>query len=165
MVRWVWAITLFLLSACAINDVPPTLSPALPAITSTVTRSEQLRLEGSCQEDPSLLESWLGGTLSARDNFMPILDTIVGQPPDNVRYELIRVSQMRDTLIALVAPDCTQQAHRLFVEALDVAEQSFQAYLNDPTRDIQGDLANIRSRMNTVIQIQEDLLINALAQP
>lgn len=163
--RWIGIGSMLLLSACAINDVPPSPPSALPIIATPLTRAEELRLEGSCQQDPALLEAWLGATLSARENFMPILDAIVGQPADGVRYELIRVNLMRDTIAALVAPDCTQQAHRLFVEALDIAEVAFQAYLDDPTRNLQGDLVNIRSRMNTVIQIQEDLLINALTTP
>lgn len=149
---------IILLSACAVADFQTPI-PTLPPPLEYEANEIQLTLEGSCEDDPRALEVWLGTAIAIQQNLPSLMDEAI-TVTDAVNDEsLVRIIQMRITMGELPAPDCTQQAHLLLVEAIDVAINGLQSYR-------EGALVNIQPIMDDVTELlqQSEEFQNSLFQ-
>lgn len=151
-----------LLSACAIADIPTPTAAAPQQSLLQLQRVDEslLRLEGSCIDDPALLEAWLGTSMAIRQNMEMIMEESRGKSADDLRVEAIRIDAMLKANRALIAPDCTQQAHILLIDALERADIAFNSYIQNAQFNIVPDLDIIEAVLQSVTALHEDLIAN-----
>lgn len=149
-------LSLILLAACAVNDFEtpiPTLPPPLEYEASEGT----ITMEGSCEDDPRALEVWLGTAIAMEQNLPRLMDeaiTVTGTFNDEA---IMRIIQMRLTIGELPAPDCTQQAHLLLVDAIDRAINGLQSYRDGALGEIQPVVDEVTDLLTQAQELQDGL--------
>lgn len=156
----VWGMVLIAVSACAIVDFPTATPDNSPPAIAITPEFETLILEGSCVESPELLENWLGNTTAKRINLEAIMAGAADKSPDDLRPDLNRVTLMYRSLSELIAPDCTEQAHRLLAETLAITKAVFEQYVDGNLASLDAEVDGITDRLERVKSLQEGLQVN-----
>ena len=117
------------LSSCAITDerVGNAESPPRIAITPFLLT---LTYEGTCEENPSLLETWIGTSLAMVETIDTMWIDLPTVSPSELLSMIERLVIMRNGIGSLAAPDCAAQAHAILVTLIDTSLETFQSVYN-----------------------------------
>ncbi len=125
---------LLFLSACALGEGAET-TPAPPL---TLPPPPPLRIEGDCVRTEAL-DTWLQSTELFVSEFLSAVNTAANQQRGELHGTVVRMARVRDAANITAAPDCVVNIHLLFVETMNTAIDSLQAYANGD-RDNLGNL-------------------------
>lgn len=147
-------------AGCAVQDFE-IQQPTIPPPLNLRYDPELLTLEGSCDDEPRLLENWLGIMRSIQQNLPELVNNAL---PSTRRSSvddgiLLRLVQMRLSVGQLKAPDCTQQAHLLVVEAIDTAILGLGALRDGTTTTIAPEIEHMSKLMADAQKVQDSLMI------
>jgi hypothetical protein len=145
-----------MLAGCAIGDSPQALMTQLPPVTLNAPPTTMFA--GNCELTIDL-NNWLQNSVFIRRDF---LDSMYGAALMNqveMRNEVIRMAALRDQMSLTPAPDCTADAHLILVNAMTQAVDAFQAYANGDAPDLGNTIVDVRSQIDTVIAVQDELTL------
>lgn len=125
--RSLFLLMIIIVIAAACAPPAPTISPQRFQVTPLMLT---LVFEGSCDDDPDILEAWIGAVSAARQNVIRIVDDSLAKDSAYVALEIEALVNMRNGLSLISAPDCAAQAHSLMASIVDRALELVQMYAN-----------------------------------
>jgi hypothetical protein len=150
-------VLLWLLPACAVNDVPTTPPPLI-----TLESPPTPVFAGSC-DMTRVLETWLQKSSFMKVNFLQLI-TDAAEKSVNISATVRHMANERDAASSLQIPDCAVEAHLLLVDAMTQAVEVFQAYNNGDRKDLGNILEDTQNRLDMVTVIQDELAVRLEAQ-
>lgn len=127
-----WVVRLFCLvligcgaGACAVADVPATAPPPV-----TIHPVPTWELGGRCEET-RVLEEWLQRVTFIKKDFMDQLTNAASVNRGELGPMVAEMLKKRDSAARLIVPDCANEPHMLFVDAMNKSLDRFQLYVNE----------------------------------
>lgn len=142
------------LAACAINDVPqPT-----PLAPITIEPPPDVSLAGTCTNTPEL-EAWLQTSALILADFRTRLDDAALKQPAELNQDIQALLVLRDNVFSIPAPDCAVEAHTALTTAVSQGVELFTGYYNGAAGDIARAVAEIKTELDRVAALQQDLIV------
>jgi len=158
-------LSLLCLAACAGQDPSPqqTLEAQQVRITPVVLT---LTFEGLCSENSYQLEQWLGMSMTARQNLSRLMDSILDERRELAGGQIELLVGMRNGMAALPTPDCAAEAHRLFIQAVDLGLDIAQSYIGGELEALEAKREELTRLLSILDEQYTDLgeLLQALVE-
>lgn len=142
-----------LLAACALGDTPnPTSAPPI-----TLAPPPTLTFSGNCESTPEL-DNWLQTTNFLVSDFLTLINDTAALERGQMYESVLRLAALRDQASLTATPDCAQVVQELLNAAMNVAVDTFQAYVNGESPDLGKTVADVSNQLETVMAMQQELI-------
>jgi hypothetical protein len=143
--------SLLLLTACAIGDVPP----GTP-VPITLEAPPTVIFSGDCSQTVGL-DTWAQASEFFVAEFMKSVNTAATQTREAMHDTVIYMARVRDEASKVVTPDCAQDAQVMLIDSMNKAVNNFQAYANGDIASLGNIIAEIIGELDRVIARQDEL--------
>jgi hypothetical protein len=145
---------LFVLSACAIADIPaPTESPPLTLLPPATTI-----FAGNCN-NTSDLEHWAQSAAFLTQDFVRIMGTAAEQSRGEIYDDVIQMAELRDLMSESQTPDCAVEAQTRLLGVMNAATEAFQSFANGDLDNIADAVVDLNARFAEATALQDELIV------